>query len=377
MTLGFPFGSKNFCKLLCVSWVWLSNLVSQQRIVDCFRDSLSSLKTLWSALMKSPETFRSGHDCISTSSANIWIVLKNAYLHCAYPNPVPLLLAAPLEFHEMTWKCFDFHAVDFSKALLKCFHQPNSIWIPTVNQTIYAIYFFVLLIHHFFLGFDFCRSRSSPLVLPLLSCTGFSVFLLFPSNTEFCNENVGEVGEGVVEEELANKPGTIYGTWFDILQSILSPFLIRCGFSPLIRWYVHPWSSQSCRERSAGVSSRSTNWRISPIVSHIPSLLLWFARRRCPSSPSSDSSMSSWSRTRQNWGLAHWPHACSLRNLPQTPRLFCWCSRQCPFFRGRVKCIFIFFFELVNVLARFHALLWAHHFCLPVSSWDFVSNFVA
>ena len=50
-----------------------------------------------------------------------------AYMHCAYPNPVPLLLAAPLEVHEMTWKCLAFLALGFSKALLKYSHQPNSL----------------------------------------------------------------------------------------------------------------------------------------------------------------------------------------------------------------------------------------------------------
>ena len=43
-----------------------------------------------------------------------------------------------------------------------------------------------------------------------------------------------------------------------ILQSILLPFLMRCGLWPLIQWYVYPWSSQSFpKERTAGVSSRS------------------------------------------------------------------------------------------------------------------------
>ena len=32
------------------------------------------------------------------------------------------------------------------------------------------------------------------------------------SNTESCDEDDGEVGEGIVEEELADKPGTTNGT---------------------------------------------------------------------------------------------------------------------------------------------------------------------
>ena len=60
---------------------------------------------------------------------------------------------------------------------------------------------------------DSCRGspRRSSLVLPLLSGTGFSMYLL-TSNTESCDEDDGEVGEGVVEEELADKPGTTNGT---------------------------------------------------------------------------------------------------------------------------------------------------------------------
>ena len=57
----------------------------------------------------------------------------------------------------------------------------------------------------------------------------FSVYLL-TSNTESCDEDDGEVGEGVVEEELTDKPGTTNGTKLDILQSSFLPFLTRCGF---------------------------------------------------------------------------------------------------------------------------------------------------
>ena len=71
--------------------------------------------------------------------------------------------------------------------------------------------------------------RSSSPVLPLPSCTRLSVYLL-TSNTESCNEDDGEVGDCVVEQELVEKPGTTNGTLFDVLQSILLPLLVRCGF---------------------------------------------------------------------------------------------------------------------------------------------------
>ena len=44
-----------------------------------------------------------------------WGPSESAYLHCAYPNRVPLLLATPLEVHEMTWKCLDFLALGFPR----------------------------------------------------------------------------------------------------------------------------------------------------------------------------------------------------------------------------------------------------------------------
>ena len=53
-------------------------------------------------------------------------------------------------------------------------------------------------------------SRNSSLILPLLSSTGFSVYLL-TSNTESCDEDVEEVGVDVVEE-LVDKPRTTNDT---------------------------------------------------------------------------------------------------------------------------------------------------------------------
>ena len=54
--------------------------------------------------------------------------------------------------------------------------------------------------------------RSSSLLLPLLSSTGFSAYRL-TSNAESCDEDAEEVGVGVVEE-LVDKPGTTNGTGF-------------------------------------------------------------------------------------------------------------------------------------------------------------------
>ena len=48
---------------------------------------------------------------------------------------------------------------------------------------------------------------------------------LLTSNTESCDEDDGEVGEGVVEEELAGRPRTTSDAYFEKLH-----FLMRCGF---------------------------------------------------------------------------------------------------------------------------------------------------
>ena len=66
MTLGFLFGSKNFCELLCVSWEvfvlhgydWIHGVAKSRTTTAfrwLFRDSQPSLRTLWSAVIKSPK----------------------------------------------------------------------------------------------------------------------------------------------------------------------------------------------------------------------------------------------------------------------------------------------------------------------------------
>ena len=66
MTLGFLPGSKNFCKLLSVSWEvcvlhgydwihWVAKSCTTTAYRWLFRDSQLSLRTLWSAVIKSPK----------------------------------------------------------------------------------------------------------------------------------------------------------------------------------------------------------------------------------------------------------------------------------------------------------------------------------
>ena len=67
-----------------------------------------------------------------------------------------------------------------------------------------------------------------------------------------------DVEEGKLEEELNDKPGTTIGTKFSVLHFIRIPFLMRCGFRPLIHSQEYPFSSQSCpSDNTAGVFSRT------------------------------------------------------------------------------------------------------------------------
>ena len=67
------------------------------------------------------------------------------------------------------------------------------------------MYLFVLV--RVLVTVDSCSVSPSSLVFPLFSGNGFSVYLL----TESCDEDDGEVGEGAVEEELADNSGTTNG----------------------------------------------------------------------------------------------------------------------------------------------------------------------
>ena len=71
---------------------------------------------------------------------------------------------------------------------------------------------------------------------------------------------------------------------------------------------------------------------MSPIVWHKSSPLYSFAPCRWPSSPSSDSSMSSWSPTQPSSSLCHWPYACWLLNQLQTlfPPALLWTQLGAP-----------------------------------------------
>ena len=141
MTFGFLVRSRNF---FWVSWeVLVFYMHGTSVIVTRFTFFTKNFVIRCNQVTK---MFCSGHDCTSTSSVIFVFKQISQFGHCAYPNLVPLLLAAPLEVHEVTWKCLYFLALGFPEALLKYFHQSKFPWIPVTNQAIHAIYLFVLLL---------------------------------------------------------------------------------------------------------------------------------------------------------------------------------------------------------------------------------------
>ena len=137
----------------------LPNLVPPKHIDDCSQNVPLWVRLYQYVFCKTPSLISSSSKYRNLGPS------ESACRHYAHPNPVPLLLAAPLEVHEMTLKCLDFLISGFSKALLKYFHQPNSLWIPVANQAIHEIFLFVLhLIPHFYFVFGFCgfMQRVSP-----------------------------------------------------------------------------------------------------------------------------------------------------------------------------------------------------------------------
>ena len=64
----------------------------------------------------------------------------------AYPNPVPLLLAAPLEVHVTNWKCLHSSASGLTEALLKNLHQPIRQLMRYISLYFFRFPIFILVL---------------------------------------------------------------------------------------------------------------------------------------------------------------------------------------------------------------------------------------
>ena len=143
MTLRFLFGSKNFCKLLCVSWeifcfarIRLDPLSGQVLHHDCISMIVSRFtlftKNFMVCCYQVTELFRSRHDCTSEfsakspcyfgSQADVAIsVLRevNIYIYCACP--IQLFLAALKLTHKRNRRCVPVFWNAFIHKILRIF----------------------------------------------------------------------------------------------------------------------------------------------------------------------------------------------------------------------------------------------------------------
>ena len=233
MTLHFLVGSKNFMRFFWVSWEFctgkivttdLKNLVPQQRIHDYYVIHFLHWE-LCDPKLSNHQNFPLQvwlHRCVICkkpslpSTSNRYRNLspwESACLHCAHPNPVPLLLAIHWKF--MMWLgSVSISKLRVSVTLQEHFHRPHFHWIPVATQATHAINPSAVP-HPWFPFFGFCAFMQR--VFPKLhSHLRFFRVLDFC----FCHHRIrnpmmkmkGEICEGVIEEELADEPRTTHGT---------------------------------------------------------------------------------------------------------------------------------------------------------------------
>ena len=127
--------------------------------------------------------------------------------------------------------------------------------------------------------------RNSSLVVSLLSVAGFSLLI-----TVSYDEDVDEAGEDEVEE--LTRDNELYV----VLYIAIDSFAMLGEMWVFDHWssgkYTHDPRRASREKELLLFLQKASRSRISPILKHFPWLLLLFAPRRCPSSPSSDSSIS-------------------------------------------------------------------------------------
>ena len=157
----------------CFTRIRLNRLDGQVLHHDCISMIVSRFTTF-------TENFVICH-CTSTSSARCPCSGRECK-RCAYPSPVPLLLATPLVIHEKNWKCLDPQAQGFPVApkgqflstkfsLNSCSQSGNSCNGSLCTSTCPSFLFVFLISVNLCSGFP----SNSSLIHLLLSVAGFSV----------------------------------------------------------------------------------------------------------------------------------------------------------------------------------------------------------
>ena len=249
--------------------------------------------------------------------------------------------------------------------------SPKFFWNTFINQIIREflqlirqfmryvfLYFFWFTI--FMLVFGFCGFMQR--VFPKLfirtstSCWHWSFHIsviwywISVGHVDSCDEDDDEEGEGVVEEELADIPGTTNGTYFDTLQPILLPLLMKCGFDR--------FSSDTCahalrrasrvKELLEFLEEAQQLYRRFFICSHLA--VGRHHRRRTPWCPRVQLS-------RVKVFLTDHMHThTGINHKLSLTRLSCWGTWRNPLFFRREECCLVVRFELVYIFGKIPSL---------------------
>ena len=334
--------------------------------------SLPSLRPLWSAVMKSPifQLWARLYQHVFCKKPLLFFVLKQMSQCRSFAKwvqilcfPGPSTISArdsPLVIHEKS--CESIDVIEHS-------YPPDCPWNPVAILANLAIVHVVILRRLLDLCVQFLLVYASTSFCCWIFLAGHSILWWR------CWRSKWRWSGGIRWKTRDNEWHVVRHVAIDSVAMFGEMWFLTTGpvvGIPMIFAELPKWKSCGCFLQEA-----SLQWR-SPILWHVQWLLLLFAPRRWPSSPSWDSSTSSWSPIRQSWGLLT---ICTQAPQSTTNSLssssFVDAAGNTLSSEGELSVALSFSLSLWMFLAKFHALLRAHRCCLSVSSWDRSSNFTA
>ena len=327
------FGSKNFCKLLCVycevfllhgyAWIhWVAKSCTTTAYRWLFRDSQPSLRTLWSAVIKSPNFSARGTTLPIRLLHGALVILvlwqisqfrsfgKWVWTLCL-PKSTLLVCSKDGSWEELACESLRSGTMSSTRFYLNSWsHSGMSEYNGSLGfRFLFGFGFSVGLVNESPRSFrstcelDTDAGSESVPHMSAFALVSLSLDTVRVGEVDELEEDVGwlisclegvmDVEEGKLEEELVDKPGTTIGTKFSVLHCIRIPFFMRCSD----RWSIH-MSIRVHRKAFLAIKLLAyprglSESRIYPILwrklwpLHASALLHWLQK------PSSDSSKSS------------------------------------------------------------------------------------
>ena len=153
MTFGSLVGSRNFIRLVWVSWEVFNHCVAKSCTTTAYRslfpDSLSSLRILWSSVIISQNFSSFGMTVPARPLQEVHVIFVKQISQFGS-------FGKSFVIHEKNWRCLHVQAQGFSVALKDNFHPPSFLWTLVASPASHAIDRSVLLrVLHFYLCFRF------------------------------------------------------------------------------------------------------------------------------------------------------------------------------------------------------------------------------